>query len=244
MNWHCKFKKILLINLLVLAGYANAAVSVYPIEVNIGKSGNSKIEVISSSEKVAFVKVSVKKIINPGTPHEKELEVEGLDKNGLIVTPLKLAITPGSKRIVRMVTLDTPEKETTWRVYFQEVSSDEYNNVSDNSMHGETKAEVGVNIVWGALVHVLPKIPTYNLILNTKTGSIYNAGTSRIKIKGICKRSYDGKCNWKESGSTIYPDMSVNVFPFKYSSGNYYKVKFINNADGKEEEIPLNITSG
>ncbi len=43
---------------------------------------NSKIEVISSSETVAFVKVGVKKIINPGTPHEKELEVEGLDRKG------------------------------------------------------------------------------------------------------------------------------------------------------------------
>ncbi len=196
---------------------------------------------ISSSEKVAFIKIRVKKILNPGTPHEKE--VEGLDSDSLIVTPLKLAIAPGLKRIVRIVTLNTPEKETTWRVYFQEVSSNEHNDGDDNHIQVK-KAEAGVDKILGALVHVLPKTPTYNLILNKKEGRIYNAGTSRVKIKEICERFYEDKCNWKESGLTIYPDESVDTFPFKYSSVYSYKVKIINNTNGKEEEIPLNITSG
>lgn len=227
-----------------LSSYASAGISVYPIEVNLGNSGNTKIEVMSQSDKVSFVKVSEKKIINAGTPQEKEVGVEGVDDGGLIITPLKLAITPGSSRIVRLVTLNPPEKETTWRVYIQEVSAEEFNSVDNNKPQRKASAEVGVNIVWGALVHVLPRRPVFSLGFDPKSGMIFNTGNSRIKIQQIGECSSKGNCVWKKSGASVYPDTHVNVFPFKYNPGASYKVRFLGIPNGENKEIPINLING
>lgn len=237
-------KRIAIFNVFVLSSYANAGISVYPIEVNMGKSGNTKIEVMSQSDKVSFVKVTEKKIINAGTPQEKEIGVDGVDDGGLIITPLKLAITPGSSRSVRLVTLNPPEKETTWRVYIQEVSAEEFNSVDDNRIQRKTSAQVGVNIVWGALVHVLPRQPSFSLGLDPKSGQISNTGTSRVKIQNIGECSSEDKCIWKKSGASIYPDTHVSIFPFKYRPGYSYKVRFLGIPNGENKEIPLNLIGG
>lgn len=199
---------------------------------------------MSQSDKVSFVKITEKKIINAGTPQEKEVAVDGVDDGGLIITPLKLAITPGSSRIVRMVTLNPPEKETTWRVYIQEVSAEEFNSADDNKPQSKASAEVGVNIVWGALVHVLPRQTVFSLGFSPKSGLVFNNGTSRIKIKEIGECSSGGGCVWKASGASVYPDTHVKIFPFKYKPGSSYKVRFLGIPNGEKKEIPLNLING
>ncbi|NIE54784.1 fimbrial protein [Pantoea sp. Ap-870] len=237
-------KGLIVFNAFALSSYASAGISVYPIEVNLGSSGNTKIEVMSQSDKVSFVKITEKKIINAGTPQEKEVAVDGVDDGGLIITPLKLAITPGSSRIVRMVTLNPPEKETTWRVYIQEVSAEEFNSADDNKPQSKASAEVGVNIVWGALVHVLPRQTVFSLGFSPKSGLVFNNGTSRIKIKEIGECSSGGGCVWKASGASVYPDTHVKIFPFKYKPGSSYKVRFLGIPNGEKKEIPLNLING
>lgn len=233
------YKCLSVFKLITFSFYSNASITVYPIELNIGATGNAKIEVMSQSDKVSFVKVTEKKIIDAGTAREREVEVQGIDADGLIITPLKLAVTPGSSRIIRLVTLNPPEKETTWRVYVKEISADEFNSADGNVSHNQTNARVGVNIIWGALVHVLPRQPSSSLGLNIRDYHIYNTGTLRIKINAIGECRSDKDCKWIQSGQTIYPETNLKIFPFKFSPSNTYKVKYTGITDGKISEIPL-----
>lgn len=135
-----------MLSALFLAGFFScgqvcAGVSVYPIEVSINSGGNSKIEVMSQAKDVSFVRITAKKIVNPGTPEEKEIPVNITGDDSLIVTPQKLAITPGGVRIVRLVTLTPPEKETTWRVYFEEASENNFRE--DKKSEGNKKSRRG-----------------------------------------------------------------------------------------------------
>ncbi|MGX8942514.1 hypothetical protein ACWWJF_22320 [Symbiopectobacterium sp. Eva_TO] len=90
---------------------ANAEVDIYPIEVGIGNKGASQIQVFSRSDKVSFVRVT-EKIINPGTPLEKEISANMTSDGALVITPQKLAVSPGGQRLVRLVAVNLPEKET------------------------------------------------------------------------------------------------------------------------------------
>jgi len=224
--------------------YASAAISIYPIEVSVGNSGASKIEVMSQSDKVAFVKVVVKKIVNAGTPLEKEIDVDAPDESGLIATPMKLAVTAGATRVVRLVNLNPPEKESTWRVYFEEVNAEEYESGLGQVKKNKKDASVSVNIIWGALVHLLPSVQTTKLDLNEKTFEFTNTGTVRIALNEIGECTSEKDCNWSKIGGTIYPGSRMKIKSFIYHPEKNYRIKIKNLINGKVDEIPVNIIRG
>lgn len=225
-------------------GLVYANVDVYPLEVGVGEHGASQIQVMSKSDQVSFVKVTEKKIINPGTPQEKEIPVDMTSDGALVITPQKLAISPGSKRIVRLISVNLPEKETTWRVYFEGVSEDEFNNNSGGIKPAKSSAQVGVNIVWGALVHVAPLHPLVSLEIDGKTGKLVNNGTVRIPLTEIGECDSTEACNWHKEGASIYPDTQVKIKSFSYQPGKRYKVRYNDWLKDKNIEISLPVISG
>ena len=100
---------------------AMANMSVYPMELNVDSSGAAQIKVASKTDDIQFIRVRQKKILNPGTAQEKEIDVASWKEGGVVVTPEKFALAAGAMRVVRLVSLTPPEKETTWRVYFEGV---------------------------------------------------------------------------------------------------------------------------
>ena len=220
-----------------------ASISVYPIEVSLAKDRVSKIELMSQSKDVSFVRVTVKKIINPGTPEEKEAPVNITGDDSLIVTPQKFAITPGATRMARLIALKPPEKETTWRVYFEEVSENNFNGVDELSDSKKT-ASVGVNIVWGALVHVAPRNLAVSLKVDSKTGMLINEGTVRISLTEVGECTAASACDWKKEGATIYPDTRVRLRTLSFHPDHLYKARFKDWINNKNEEISLPIISG
>jgi len=159
------------------------------------------------------------------------------DENALVVTPQKIAVAAGGERIIRLITLSPQQKETTWRVYFESVSEDIFSN--EVTRKKEKSAEVGVSIVWGALVHVAPNTFKPGLIFNSTTEKVINNGTVRIPFKevGICDTS--GKCIWKKDNSTIYPDTEVRISAFNSAPKGSYKIKYINWITNTEEVMTL-----
>ena len=93
---------------------ALANMSVYPMELNVDKSGAAQIKVASKTDDIQFIRVRQKKILNPGTAQEKEIDVASWKEGGVVVTPEKFALAAGAMRVVRLVSLTPPEKETTW----------------------------------------------------------------------------------------------------------------------------------
>ncbi|MGX8939549.1 hypothetical protein ACWWJF_01510 (plasmid) [Symbiopectobacterium sp. Eva_TO] len=223
---------------------ASAEVVIYPIEVGVGNKGASQIQVLSRSDKVSFVRVTEKKIINPGTPLEKEIPVDMTSDGALVITPQKLAVSPGGQRLVRLVAVNLPEKETTWRVYFERVTENEFNRVTDPAPKSKATAQVGISIIWGALVHVAPRNPLASLKIDGKTGMIINDGSLRIPLTeiGECTSAVD--CTWHKEGATIYPDTKVKIKSFSYHPGTLYKARFNNWLNSKNEEISLPVIQG
>ncbi|MBY6257787.1 fimbrial protein [Phytobacter diazotrophicus] len=241
----CQIKVLML--LLYVLSYCNSAkadVVIYPIEVGVGNKGAAQIQVLSRSEQVSFVRVTEKKIINPGTSQEKEISSDMTADGALVITPQKLAVSPGGQRLVRLVAVNLPEKETTWRVYFEGVSENEFNGITDPAHKSKTTAQVGVSIIWGALVHVAPRNPVVSLKIDGRTGMFINDGTVRIPLTQIGECTSTGGCTWHKEGATVYPDTKVKIKSFSYHPGSLYKVRFKNWLEDKNEEISLPVTAG
>jgi P pilus assembly chaperone PapD len=218
-----------------------ANMSIYPMNVEVGETGATQIRVMSQSDAVQFVKVTEKQIINPGTPQEKEVSVEGFAKNSLVITPQKLAISAGSQRLVRLVAVELPEKETTWRVYFEGVPE-----LEDSAAASElqtTFTKVGISLVWGALVHVAPKKVVTSLRLDAPRGLVINDGTLRMPLRevGVCDQA--GVCHWQKETATIYPGTELKVASLRVKSGKKYKARFYHWLKKSVEEIDLPISS-
>ncbi|STD19034.1 Alpha-fimbriae chaperone protein [Enterobacter asburiae] len=75
---------------------AMANMSVYPMELNMDKSGTAQIKVASKTDDIQFIRVRQKKILNPGTAQEKEIDVASWKEGGVVVTPEKFALAAGA----------------------------------------------------------------------------------------------------------------------------------------------------
>lgn len=135
---------------------AMANMSVYPMELNMDKSGTAQIKVASKTDDIQFIRVRQKKILNPGTAQEKEIDVASWKEGGVVVTPEKFALAAGAMRVVRLVSLTPPEKETTWRVYFEGVKQPD-SIIPGKAESPAATATLGVNVIWGALIHLAPE---------------------------------------------------------------------------------------
>ncbi|MGL5385854.1 MAG: fimbrial protein [Enterobacterales bacterium] len=244
MTKRYKHKYLLgILPILFFSGCALANMSIYPMSVEIGDSGATQIRVMSQSDEVQFVKVTEKQIINPGTRQEKEISVDGFSQNSLVITPQKLAISAGSQRLVRLVALELPEKETVWRVYFEGVSESAFDDVVANASPQAPSTKVGISLVWGALVHIAPKRPTVSLKLDSQSGLVINDGTLRVPLRevGICDLA--GACNWKKETATIYPGTRLNVATLFFQPGKKYKARYYHWLKKTVEEIDIPVNN-
>ncbi len=229
-----------LLSSLLISNPTWCAMSVYPMEASVTNSGSAQIEVESKSNDVQFVRVTVKKIINPGTKQEKEISVGRVEEDALVITPQKLAITAGGMRVVRALAITLPKQETTWRVYFEGVSENEYggNKAAQNS------ADVGVSIIWGVLVHVAPEKAVVSLKYDPVTGTVVNDGTIRIPLNETAVCAAADKCIWRKEKATVYPGTSVKLSSTHFNERGEYRAKYYNWISNKNEEITLPVIGG
>jgi len=217
-----------------------ANMTVYPMELNVDSSGTAQITVASKSDDIQFIRVKQKKILNPGTAQEKEIDVPAWQEGGIVVTPEKFALSAGAMRVVRLVSLVPPSKESTWRIYFQGVNQPDSITLKEQG-HSAALAKIGVNVIWGALVHIAPAENHISLALDRTHGSLINKGTLRVPLKeiGICDEK--DKCRWLKEEATIYPETERKLKTFSQSQGITYKFRYFNwiNKTTEEAELPV-----
>ncbi|MGR7783798.1 fimbrial protein [Klebsiella aerogenes] len=198
------------------AEMTQANMSVYPMELNVDSSGTAQIRVASKSDDIQFIRVRQKKILNPGTPQEKEVEMAAWKDGGVVVTPEKFALAAGALRIVRLVSLTPPEKESTWRVYFEGVKQPD-SILPAASAGTPASAKLGVNVI------------------------LKNDGTLRVPLKeiGVCDTS--DKCRWIREDATIYPDTERKLKSLTQNHGQKYKFRYFNwiNKTAEEADLPV-----
>ena len=215
-----------------------ANMSVYPMELNVDSSGAAQIKVASKTDDIQFIRVRQKKILNPGPPQEKEIDVASWKEGGVVVTPEKFALSAGAMRVVRLVSLTPPAKETTWRVYFEGVKQPD-SIIAGRSEESGATATLGVNVIWGALVHLAPEKSVVSLSIDPARGMIKNSGTLRVPLReiGICQT--DETCKWVKEDATIYPDTERKLKTLAQVRGQKYKFRYFNWVKKTAEEADL-----
>lgn len=82
-----------------------------------GEPTRQDIVVINPDQEPLYVKVEILEVTNPGTAEEKRELVKDPEKISLLATPNKLMVEPGSRKVVRIVTLKPDaEQERVFRV--------------------------------------------------------------------------------------------------------------------------------
>ncbi len=217
---------------------AVAAMYVYPMEVSLDDRGARQLTLSSKDDDVQFVRVTLKQIENPGTPQEREVVSDIGGDAGIAVVPSKIALAAGSERIVRIVSMLPPEKETTWRIYFESVDKNTFTSeITGKSSGKDISTRVGVNIIWGVLLHVLPENAVVSMKYRPGSSEILNDGTVRFPLKEIGVCNNQGKCKWRRKVQTIYPDMRIQLKDFSFRTGGQYKFKYADVTTGDIKEI-------
>lgn len=208
------------------------------MEIGLKSDNKAVIQIHASGDKTEFIKVKVKRILNPGMENESLQDYDPSLESDLIVSPQKLVVTPGSTRLVRILTMNKPQKETAWRIYMEGVSPENINVDTGNS---KASAQLNVSLVYGVLVHVAPEKTIVSLSYNPVTGMITNNSTVRIPIKqfGVCDAA--GSCTWTAEQMSIYPDMSrkLKIENSKITTG--YRIKYLDWQNNSVKEASLEI---
>ncbi|MBB6114129.1 hypothetical protein F4826_001007 [Rahnella inusitata] len=214
-----------------------ANMSVYPMIVDIDANGSTIVQVSSKSDEPQFVKVDAKIIRNAGTKEEKEESLKQWESKGIIVTPPKFALASGVKRVIRLISIEAPEKETVWRVYFEGVAAPE--DLQAPSPKNDFKPKVGVNLIWGVLVHVAPQKPVVSLKIDKASGDVVNTGTQRVPVKEIGVCDTQGSCKWFPENLTVYPDTTRKIKRINLNNSDTYKIRYFDWIDKSNKELAL-----
>jgi P pilus assembly chaperone PapD len=96
---------------------AELSLSQLIVELQAGKHDRQDVEVANNGPDPAYVDIEPREILDPGTPSEAPRRDPDPEKLGLLVSPTRLILQPGQKRLVRVATLDpAAQRERVYRV--------------------------------------------------------------------------------------------------------------------------------
>ena len=158
------------------------------------------VQIANTSEtETLFVNVEVLEVTAPGTPEETRIVADDPSQIGLIATPDRVILPPGSRRLVRLVNLFPAEKEERiFRVNFTPVA-------------GEFEAEqstVRLMVGYQALVIVRPNT-TETQLVGSREGNILtleNKGNTNVYLDRIrqCQDDKPDECT-PMTENRLYP---------------------------------------
>ncbi|HEL3738778.1 TPA: pilus assembly protein [Stenotrophomonas maltophilia] len=192
----------------LLAPPVHANLSIHPMRAAVDTKRGTQIRVYSHSTQPQYVQARLLRISNPAEVGEEEMEVEAADA-AVAITPAKFALSGGGNRLIRVIPLRAVEKEAAYRVYFEGVRGPDGTLLEDDEQAAQ--ANVGVSLVWGALVNVLPANGSVDLQLQGDT--LRNVGNLRVGITGLAECSADGVCKPHDFAKSLYPDAELKL-PF------------------------------
>lgn len=203
--------------LVIYSPIVSASFTVYPIAASVEADKSSLIRIYSKDSDPLYIKTYVKRIVKPGTPEEYEEVVPAWQANSLIVSPGKIIVPAGGNKAVRLTALTPPEKEVIYRVYFESVqpTEEEPGKVSGSTGKQKLSSNVSLNVIYAALVRVLPVNKTVDVgvikindeIVLTGKGSVRTA-IKRIELCPTQQSSED--CSSHEIKKNLYPEQKMN----------------------------------
>lgn len=211
--------RLILIAILVFGFVAKvmAAIEVEPIIADTlsqaqvtGKSSKTlDITVINLDKKHnGYVSVTPLKVVNPGTPEEKEESVSNVKKLGLYISPSKLVISPGGRKLVRVGFLrPAAVSDNIFRVVFSPNVRLEAKYAPKNS------AGIKVLVSYGALVIQRPAklAPKLDIQRKGQRLTIKNLGNTSIELYDFKQCDKKNKCEKLPDAKRMYPGNNWTV---------------------------------
>jgi len=154
---------------------ADLSLSQLVVELQAGKHASQDVEVANSGPDPAYVEVDPREIVAAGTPTEASRADPDPQKLGLLVSPTRLILQPGQRRLIRFATLAaTGDRERVYRVTVKPVVG------KLSSVQSGLKLLVGYDM----LVLVRPTFPNVSLI-GSRSGdqlTIRNDGNVSVEL--------------------------------------------------------------
>ena len=119
-----------------------------------GKPAPQDVVVSNPDPEPLYLQTEVFKVVDPGTENERAEKLLDPDKIKLLTAPKKATLLPGTKKKIRLISLETPKKkEEVYRVSFKPVIS---------GLQAK-KSGLKVLLAYEALVFVRPENPFYKV---------------------------------------------------------------------------------
>jgi P pilus assembly chaperone PapD len=153
------------------------------------------VTVINQGDDIAYVKVEVLEVLNPGTEKEERNIISNPEEIQFVASPSKLAIPPGGRKQVRLVNLAPPGEEKIFRINFTPVLPP----LEEKTEGLGVKFVVAYQVL--ALIH--PAQPTENLIIKRDPNSIsfHNQGNAYALISNVRQCDKEGENCQDDLGS-------------------------------------------
>ena len=174
------------------------------VDLQPGKHVREDIEVWNNSPERSFVAIEPREIINPSLPTQSVRQDPDPEKLGLLVSPARMILEPGQRKLVRVAMLDPSfDKEHVYRVTVKPVIGAIESN------------DTGLKLLIGydVLVLVRPAQPLANVtgLRNGRELTFQNGGNVSVEIVDgrQCSRGHD-ECS-ELPGKRLYPGASWSV---------------------------------
>lgn len=162
-------------SLLPTAAHAGLVLSELIVELQPGKSAREDVEIWNNSPERSFVAIEPREIINASLASQSDRKDPDPEKLGLLVTPSRMILEPGQRRLVRISTLvGKSERERVYRVTIKPVVG------AIRSEESGLKVLVGYDV----LVLVRPMQPAARVV-GSRTGrklTFSNSGNVSVEI--------------------------------------------------------------
>lgn len=157
------------------------------VELQPGKQDRQDVEVSNDGAEPAYVEVDPREIVSAGTPSEAPRQDPDPQKLGLLVSPTRMILQPGQRRLIRIATLDTiGQRERVYRVTVKPV------------VGKLSSAQSGLKVLlgWDMLVLVRPTVPNI-AVTATRSGNaltFHNDGNASVVLTDGQQCATPGQC--------------------------------------------------
>jgi P pilus assembly chaperone PapD len=171
------------------------------VELLPGKDSKQDVEVWNTSTDRTYVAVEPAEVVNPGTPAEARRQDPNPEKLGILVSPGRMILEPGQRKLVRMAEIASPgDRERVYRVTVKPAV-------------GQISAEEsGLKILLGydVLVLVRPAQPRPNITFTRSgnTGTFRNDGNVSVELVEGRQCDSSGKNCSELQGKRLYSGAS------------------------------------
>lgn len=191
----------------IASAHAELLLSQLIVELTPGAHARTDIEVWNNGSERSFIAVEPREILAPGTPAESSRVDPDPEKLGLLVSPARMILEPGQRKLLRIASLASDEREHVYRVTVKPVvgtlSSD--------------KSGLKLLVGYDALVIVRPSHMN-TLVRGTRAGDtllLHNDGNVSVELVDGKGCDPTGKVCVELPGGRLYAnaDMKVKVAP-------------------------------